>query len=393
MNLPNINFNQKNKVIFDTDLMTPENTTDPFQVLKDSFEKYIVQSPVEHGSIGIQIIYLKDGRDREPTMMFLMKRGYQQDQINQKLRVRAKKKYITSETIKKSSNINNEQINKTIQILKKQHRILEITLCEVYNDDENARRKNKRNRRGTEHYYPYTIPIKVFYRNLEGFEGQTATQERMEYIKNMYDSQSRQLGISLQEFKRRYRENPQQIKRELRQIQTERMRLIQIEQQRLHEEDAQREDQQSIAIQQQARAQRDNPEAQRQLLESWTIRDDEDYRPTPHTPDPLIVNNSDAILSKPLTSYVWPGMCQICLDSNTDGLCRVNCNAGHIFHCDCINGYRDTYTVFGWNNKCPVCRTDITEMAKVSSDIASKLPSSFGKTNKFRSDLNYLLKL
>ena len=84
-------------------------------------------------------------------------------------------------------------------------------------------------------------------------------------------------------------------------------------------------------------------------------------------------------------------MCQICLDESTDGLCRVNCDAGHIFHCDCINGYRDTYTVYGWNNNCPVCRTGITEMAQVSPN--TKLPSSFGKTNKLRSDLNYLLKL
>lgn len=390
MNLPDINFNQKNKLIFSSDLMTPEHNTEPLEVLKDAFEKYIVQSPVEHGSIGIQIIYLKEEGDREPTMMFLMKRGYQEEQINQKLRARTKRQYLSADNIRRGLNI--QQSDNAIEYLREQHRILEITLCEVYNDSEKARQKNRRaNRRGTTRYYPYTIPIKVLYRNLEGYQGQTATQERMEYLQNRYQLQSEQLGISLEEVERRYRENPQEIKRELKILQAERMRLFRIERQRQQEEEAQRREQQSIAIQQQARAQREDPEAQQQLLDSWNMNNDENFRPTEHTPYPLVVNNSEAILDKPLTSYVWPGMCQICLDDSTDGLCRVNCSAGHIFHCDCINGYRDTYTVYGWNNNCPVCRTGITEMAQVSPD--TKLPTSFGKRNKYKSDLNYLLKL
>ena len=390
MNLPDINFNQKKKVIFSSDLMTPENNTEPLEVLKDAFEKYIVQSPVQHGSIGIQIIYLKEEGDREPTMMFLMKRSYQGGRTDQKLRARTKRRYLTSDNIRRGLDI--QESDYAIEYLREQYRILEITLCEVYNDSEYARREQRgQNRRRTaQSYYPYTIPIKVLYRNLEGFEGQTATQERMEYMQNIYQSQSELLGIPLEELEQRYRENPKATRREIKRIESQRR---QINYQRRQIEREREREQQSIAIQQQARAQRDDPEAQQELLESWDMGNDEDYRPTPHTPHPLIVNNSDAILSKPLTSYVWPGMCQICLDDSTDGLCRVNCDAGHIFHCDCINGYRDTYTVFGWNNNCPVCRTGITEMAQVSPDIASTLPTSFGKRNKYKSDLNYLLKL
>ena len=382
MNLPDINFNQSKKVIFSSDLMTPEHNTDPLEVLKDAFEKYIVQSPVEHGSIGIQIIYLKEEGDREPTMMFLMKRNYQGEDGIQKLRARTKRRYLTSDNIQRGLDI--QESDYAIEYLREQYRILEITICEVYNDSEYARQDQLRQNqsRTAQSYYPYTIPIKVLYRNLEGFEGQTATQQRMEYMQNIYRSQSELLGIPLEELEQRYRENPKATRREIKRIGSQRRQLNY--QRRLEERD--------IAIQQQARAQRDDPEAQQELLESWDMDDDDDdYRPTPHTPHPLIVNNNQDILSKPLTSYVWPGMCQICLDDSTDGLCRVNCSAGHIFHCDCINGYRDTYTDFGWNNNCPVCRTGITEMAQVSPD--TKLPTSFGKRNKYKSDLNYLLKL
>ena len=73
-------------------------------------------------------------------------------------------------------------------------------------------------------------------------------------------------------------------------------------------------------------------------------------------------------------------MCQICMEPETEDLCRVNCDAGHIFHCSCITQYRNTYTDFGWNNKCPVCRIVISKMVKVPAGMS--LPMEFGKRRK-----------
>ena len=117
-------------------------------------------------------------------------------------------------------------------------------------------------------------------------------------------------------------------------------------------------------------------------IEEQEIESGEVSRPSEHTPHPLQIIQDQALLNKPLTSYVWPGKCQICLEPETSDLCRVNCDIGHIFHCDCINGFRDTYTIYGWNNKCPICRTPIDKMVKVTSNVAQNLPTSFGKAKR-----------
>jgi hypothetical protein len=57
--------------------------------------------------------------------------------------------------------------------------------------------------------------------------------------------------------------------------------------------------------------------------------------------------------------------CRICFNTLPDGIpddfCRIDCEMGHIFHCYCINKWRNTKTdngVFytGWNMHCPLCR-------------------------------------
>ncbi len=103
-------------------------------------------------------------------------------------------------------------------------------------------------------------------------------------------------------------------------------------------------------------------------------------RPTPHNPNPIEIVNNQEIVSKPITSDVWPGRCQICLTSNQENLCRVNCTKGHIFHCDCLNEWRDTYTRFGWNDKCPSCREPINQAVHVPDNI--DLPTEFGKRKR-----------
>ena len=92
-------------------------------------------------------------------------------------------------------------------------------------------------------------------------------------------------------------------------------------------------------------------------------------------------------------------MCQLCFDDDTtQPICRVNCNYGHIFHCECINAYRNTRTGYGWNNKCPICvqRGDpvITSMVNLTTERIEHLPSSFGKKrDKFNAEIKYLRSL
>ena len=78
--------------------------------------------------------------------------------------------------------------------------------------------------------------------------------------------------------------------------------------------------------------------------------------------------------------------------TESGGLCRVNCAVGHIFHCDCINGYRNTRTVYGWNNNCPVCRTEIDQYVQFPANRNSELPTEFGRKRGFN-EIKYLKSL
>ena len=118
------------------------------------------------------------------------------------------------------------------------------------------------------------------------------------------------------------------------------------------------------------------------LLTDPFFRQEEDFQGDAVNPDPLQIVEDQELLNKSLTSFVWPGQCQICLEPETEDLCRVNCAVGHIFHCACINQYRNNRTIYGWNNKCPVCRTDIAEMVKVPEGMS--LPMEFGKRHRVK---------
>jgi len=89
-------------------------------------------------------------------------------------------------------------------------------------------------------------------------------------------------------------------------------------------------------------------------------------------PDPV-----PAIMSK---SYP-DNKCNICLEPVIGEGCRVNCPAGHIYHCDCINEWRNTragneYYDKGWQNGCPLCRVPIDSMYYIT------IPKDF-KTTEF----------
>jgi len=94
----------------------------------------------------------------------------------------------------------------------------------------------------------------------------------------------------------------------------------------------------------------------------------------------------------PLTSASYPGECVICSEKiHAGGFCRVNCQAGHVFHCDCINQWRNTpqvnpYFEHDWQDNCPLCRGPIDKI--VSITMPKKL-MSFGMS----SDIEYCKRL
>ena len=74
--------------------------------------------------------------------------------------------------------------------------------------------------------------------------------------------------------------------------------------------------------------------------------------------------------------------CNICLEPVVGEGCRVNCPAGHIYHCECINEWRNTragneYHDTDWQNGCPYCRQQIDSMYYV--DIPEGFTTEFGK--------------
>jgi len=154
--------------------------------------------------------------------------------------------------------------------------------------------------------------------------------------------------------------------------------------------------QQQLAIQQQQERQQG---IQGNLLEDSFFSPSEDFNESGQlNPEQLKVVELPYI--EKVKSFAWPGMCQICSDSDPVNLCLIDCDVGHIFHCDCINTWRNTKTAYGWNNKCPVCRNNpISTIAHITPEIT--LPSSFGKRRrvsknsmkKLDMDIAFLLKL
>jgi hypothetical protein len=106
----------------------------------------------------------------------------------------------------------------------------------------------------------------------------------------------------------------------------------------------------------------------------------------------------------------FDGKCYICFEDYDplQDYCKVNCPAGHTFHCDCISEYfnhKKNRAVVGYfyrendfNDQCPMCQHKVTTISKLPHSLA--MINKFGKKNKKRknvnnlhSELEYLLKL
>jgi hypothetical protein len=323
-NLNLIGYRTREQLLFNANL-------DPKIIIKEAFEKYIVNTPIESNSIGINIIYRRN-RTSGVKNIFIAKRNFEGETTQNILQGSLEPEYI-----RRATNSNVFENNEIDAVLERSFgKIIQVTLCEIYNDDPVSVR-----RRSPGKYYPFLVTIALLYRkiprDMHEEARNTAAEGDAAWIRNNGP--------------------PSQRLSEEEEIELQRMRLENMLNPGTHEID--------------------EPQTTYQEVD----------RPSEHTPRPLQMVEDPEILNKPLTSYVWPGMCQICLDSDTAGLCRVNCDAGHIFHCDCINGFRDTYTLYGWNNKCPVCRTLIDKMVSVTPEYATLLPTSFGKAKRCSKDL------
>jgi hypothetical protein len=316
----------------------------PETVLREAFEKFIVNTPIESNTIGIQIIYLENENDTDTKTMFIGKRTY--DSQTEQFRINdiplipseyggSLYNYVQSFE-ENGNNFRNDQIEELIEQLSN-YFILMITLCEVYNDDPEFRTRRSRRRRGgrplpeniPSGYYPFTIPILLLYKNVPA----------------RFLTSGDIAAISRQQTMLQNLENPSQ-------------------------------------------------QAQQELLDNWTLGEQLPVMGTEtENPNPLVFVNDQILLNKPVSSYIYPGACQICLDPSRENLCRVNCSVGHIFHHDCITSWRNSkksnsYYLYGWHDDCPVCHEPIGNMVMVPPAKAMSLPSEFGK--KRNNEIKYL---
>ena len=80
-------------------------------------------------------------------------------------------------------------------------------------------------------------------------------------------------------------------------------------------------------------------------------------------------------------SASYPDICVICQESVVGEGCRVNCPAAHIYHCECINGWRnsratDTYFDTDWHDECPLCAASLGQGARFG---VGGMASKFGR--------------
>jgi len=361
----------------------------PANILRDAFNEYIVNENIESNTLGIEIVYLENEGDTTAKNITIIKRKYQSQPVQtRRANVNnANEHYLDINDIAQSANFPNSQLtNLTIQI-QSVYRILQITLCEIYNDDPvSISRRGTTRRNYVRGYRPFTIPIKLLYRDID----QSTIPPQRFY--------SWQAGYVAPE------------------ITPEEQAIVDQREQQQQESviawrAARQAEQEALLTQQQAeRQQEQTPEQMNALLNDPFFNNYENLGQSANAvnPDPLQVVNNQELLNRPITSYNWPGMCQICQMGNVDEpLCRVDCKQrdnrgvlvpiGHVFHCECINAYRNTRTEYGWNNKCPICvqRGDpvITSMVNLTPVRIEHLPSSFGKKQKISSEIKYLCSL
>jgi hypothetical protein len=251
----------------------------------------------------------------------------------------------------------NNQIRDVVKKLRRKN-ILQISLCEVYHDDERSPVDNRE-------YSPYTMEVKVLYRNIP-----------REIVDQVVGESERRREI-------------------LRQANRERVRAPRVN------PDIEVINQLQNNINEAVMAQdRDEARRLREQLLNFYITLTTRFSPTDPAQEMLqqyisqlreILNDVNPsqlqVVPTPnpvpaIGSASYPDVCVICQEPVVGEGCRVNCPAGHIYHCDCINEWRNsratnTYYDTHWQNGCPYCRAPISQMYHVN--IPEGFTTGFGR--------------
>lgn len=332
------------------------NNLGPFRIIKDAFVKYIANNLEYYNSIGIRITYMEP--DGGLHNIFLEKIT----ETTQITRYETRNDYITMLGGLAENNDNlrfeNDQIDEFLNSIRN-YRIVEVVLCEEYNG--------------------YTIDIKVLYKDNSFFED--GFDPRDELNQQRYLTRSQITNLSRQPPVSNF------------------INLIGLDNPLENRVDRRQRQIQNVVEEQQTRMQNlENPSEEYldNLLQNWPVEIPQDLVDNGETSNPnqlITINPEDTmdggmtgqeLLSLPVSNHEWGGMCYICHDSDTNGLCRVDCSRGHIFHCECIDMWRNTrltnqYFNYHWHMDCPMCHELITYKVPLTPDMAASLPSSFGK--------------
>lgn len=324
------------------DYYNPDNLT-VIQIITEAFTYYIENNPIESNTIGISITYVENENDTEVKSIFVIKKVYGEHTTN--IRVNNGEYLNNYQEIDNGQVFQNDQLTELIEQVQSFYLVFEISICEIYNDDPVSRNRSVnggvRGSRNDGLTGYYPFTVPIKVLFINNIPANISVGLRNALI------QFRETNVAA--YARWVRERP--------------------------------------------------PRNPNDYVEPYIL-----YGEPDQNPDQLI--NNPALATTEVTGRSWPGECRICFDSDLlDGYCRVNCNAGHIFHCSCINQWRNTRLVnsfhqHGWHNECPLCRQIISEIANIEVPPGT----AFGKHRKgkfvskqllkqFDSEIKYLKKL
>ena len=196
--------------------LTFNQNTDPFEIIRQAFQEYIVNGVIESNTIGIQIHYIDPG-DTEIKTIFLGKQVYNSDSRTFRTNTTGDV-HMNVSSINNGSSFENGQLTNLIQSIEN-FTIVQIAVCEVYNVDPTSTRRRTEIGPPDLSYYPFTIPIKLLFRNVPRFmlrrlrpiarnAPELTNVERRDHIERMFnDTANRDIPVADNET-----ENPNQLK-------------------------------------------------------------------------------------------------------------------------------------------------------------------------------------
>lgn len=367
----------------------------PVNILRVAFQKYFIRQRLQNNTIGLEILYTDRPGQLIPKKILLAKRVRPNQRDKQfrlnstredtRTRVKGEKQFEESGRI-----FRNDQINTVSQYLAPKT-ILQITLCEVYNDGD-LKLDPPRPNSPSLYYTPYSMEVALLYRNIPVTLRESTLEDRRRELE-----EQRRLRNARREARDRSMTDEQRQERDERRNartipMTAEMRVF-IDRIRRLSTDI------SYGLQEgadPAEMRRIRQEMYNSFISMRAILDprdsanrrliDQRIRELTQTleenPRQLIVvpaPDTDPVIDS--ASYDSEEGCRICYEPVVGEGCRVNCPAGHIYHCGCINKWRNTRAPNGsWHNTCPYCRAQITQMYHVN--IPEGFTTGFGKRRR-----------